>query len=359
MLSCLILAGCIQHRFLTKINLDGSAAHTYEASGDSSDLYDNKITLPSGFWWKVETETSQDTSGRTTYTYRAKLNVPSVRQIPDIYDPEVVRYPEILLRHPIRLERYDALLGVLFLYRQTFINRQKDLKYGNTWDFIDPACQVLMNDSTADSLPKEEKDRLQALYLDGLITWSRQMIHRRCQDVLKRDLELHPEIDFSAEQIQNAEQSAESYILRWAPEDSGMSIMLGQDDLWESVGKPAMTILSEQLKYIGDSSFQADLMTLSDLYQWEYEITKDLEDDDFQVKVILPGFILHDNATQKSGDTLSWEFSGKDFYNEDVRIKAQTLYIRWMPTSLAILVLLTIIIYLIRRSSRRKAGINA
>jgi hypothetical protein len=349
-LMCLLnLSGCIQHRFLTIIHPDGSVTHTYEASGDSADLYDNKITLPSGFWWKIETETSVDTSGQTVYTYRAKLNVPSARNIPESYAPEVAQFPEILLRHPIDIERYDALIGILFRYHQTFINRQKDAKYGNIWDTIDPECRILLDDTKADSLPKEEKERLQALYLDGLIAWSRQMIVRRCHAILKRDLELHPNIALSPEQIKNAEQSVESFTLQWMPEDSGMSILLGEDDLWETLGKPALNNMTEELRYIGDSSFQADLVNLADMYQWEYDITKDLEDDEFQVKIILPGYYISDNAKEKNGDTLSWEFSGKDFYNENVLLKAQSIYVRWIPMSIFGLVVLGLIIWLLRR----------
>ena len=343
------LTGCIQHRFLTIMHLDGSVAHTYEASGDSSDLYDNKITLPSGFWWKIETETSQDTSGKTTYTYRAKLNLNSARGIPDSYAPEVAQFPEILLRHPLEINKYDALVGVLIIYHQTFVNRQKDAKYGNLWDTVDPECEVLMDDSTADSLPKEEKDRLQALYLDGLIAWSRQMILRRCQAILKRDLTLHPDVALTPEQIKNAEQSAERFTLQWVPEDSGMSILLGEDDLWESVGKPALNCMTEELRYIGDSSFQADFANLSDMYRWEYDITKDLEDDEFQVKLVLPGFYISNNAKEKTDDTLSWEFSGKDFYNEDVLLNAKSVYIRWLPMSIFGIVILGLIVWLLRR----------
>ena len=330
----LLPIGCIQHRYLTNIALDGSVHHIYEAAGDSSDLYDGNITLPQGLWWHIDTSVVQDSTGTPIHTYRASMNLRSPRSLPSMYAPESTHSPDIFLRHPISFKRLDGILGVLFLYKQTFLSRQKEAKYGSVWDYVDSQCEVLLDQTKADSLPEEERTRLENLYMDGLIEWTRSMILRRCATVLQRDLEMHPDVSFSTEQLQNALTAARSHLIEWEPEYGGTELLLGDGDLWNTVGKQTLQVISDELNFIGKTTFFADMQMVGDTNQWEFEITKDLEDDEFDVRLILPGYVFHSDADEVAQDTLIWDFSGSDIFNENKIITAYSIYVRWMPLSL-------------------------
>ena len=343
------ITGCIQHRFLSIIKLDGSVSHTYEAIGDSADLYDNNITLPKGFWWDVETEIIQDSSGNPVHIHRARMNLRSPSHLPAVYAPESTHCPEIFLRHPIYFKRVDALFGVVFIFKQTFINRQKQIKYGSIWDYIDPESRELLNSEQTDSLSEDEQARLEEIYLEGLVKWTREMILRRCRLILLKNLEFHQEVSFSPQQIQRAFAKAEESIRQWEPRLNGTELLIGAHDLWESVGKPTLAVISQELEYVGDTTFFTDLSIVSDLYQWEFDITKDLEDDEFDVRISLPGFVFYNNADEKSQDTLTWKFSGTDIFDEDVVLIADTIYVRWLPLVILAIVVLAIIILIFRK----------
>jgi len=345
----LILSGCIQHRYLSDIGFDGSVSHTYEAIGDSADLYDGKITLPTGLWWKVETEVVQDSSGKDIYTYRASMRLRTPRSLPMTYAPETSHCPDIFLRHPVDFRRIDGLFGVLFLYKQTFLNRQKEAKYGSTWDYIDPECQILLEKDKADSLSEEERSRLEDLYLAGLVDWTRAMLLKRCTAALERDLEMHRDVSFTKDQIDDAILAAKSELMKWQPEMGGTELLLGGDDLWDSIGRQALQSVSNRLEFVGNTTFFADLQMLGDMFQWEYEITKDLEDDEFEVRLTLPGYVFRKNTEDVSQDTLIWKFSGTDIFNEDMGITAYSLYVRWLPVLVLGVALAVVIILLLRR----------
>ena len=348
------LNGCIHHRYITTIQPDGSVSHTYESIGDSADLYDDRITLPSGFWWRIETEVDYDSAGDPVHTYRGILNLSSVRYIPISYAPETVRYPEIFLRHPIDYFRFDAGIAILFLYRQTFISRGKEAKYGNILNHLSPEGRTLFDSVSSDSISEEKRSFLEVEYLSGMIDWTRSMMIRRCQAVLSKALEMHPEVTFSAEQLSNAMAIAEDCINHWSSYFDGGSLILGEIELWDSVGKPAMNQMVSALTFVGNTTFFADLEMLGDLYQWEFDITKDLEDDEFDVQITVPGIKFYHNADGKESRALIWQFSGEDFFDTDVVIIAQSIYFRWLPTSILSLIVLAIAAAVIRRKSNRK-----
>jgi hypothetical protein len=346
------LIGCIQHRYLSTIHLDESISHTYEAVGDSADLYDGKITLPTGLWWETETDVEYDSSGNAVHIYRARMNLRSPRHLPQCYAPETTHRPDIFLRHPLYFKRVDTGIGVLFLFRQTFVNRQKDAKYGNIRDYIDPECRALLDGELEDSLSDQERARLESLYLDGLVAWSRAMVLRRCQAILEQNLEFNPDTAFTPKQLKQAMASAEAYVREWVPEDGGIGLLAGDVNLWETLGEPAMSRIIEELTTIGESRFFETLDYLQELDQWGYEITKDLEDDEFLVIITLPGTIFYDNANEKTQDSLTWEFSGTDIFNDDMVLKAYSMHIRWLPVSGLVVLILAAVILI----SRRKTG---
>lgn len=348
-LGAVVLGGCIQHRYLSNIWFDGAVSHTYEAIGDSADLYDGKITLPTGLWWNVETGVVRDSSGNDIYTYRASMRLRTARSLPSFYAPESTHCPEIFLRHPVDFRRIDGWFGVLFLYKQTFQSRQKEVKYGSIWDYVDPECEILLQQDKADSLSEEERSRLEDLYLAGLVDWTRAMLLKRCTAVLERDLAMHRDVSFSQDRIEGALSAARAELAQWEPEMGGTELLLGGEDLWDSIGRRALQSLSDRLEFVGNTTFFADLHMLGDMLQWEYQITKDLEDDEFEVRLTMPGYVFRKNAEDVSRDTLVWEFSGTDIFNEDMIITAESVHVRWLPVILLGLAIVAVLTLFVRR----------
>jgi hypothetical protein len=187
-----------------------------------------------------------------------------------------------------------------------------------------------------------------------LLEWTRAMILRRCAAVLQRDLEMHPDVSFSQEQLQAALIAARTHLLDWEPDYGGTELLLGDGDLWNTVGKQTLQIISNELNFIGKTTFFTDMQTVGDSNQWEFEITKDLEDDEFEIRLALPGYVFHNNADEASQDTLIWDFSGSDIFNDSKVITAYSIYVRPLPIiflSIGCAVIFAIVVFRKRKTA--------
>jgi hypothetical protein len=60
-------------------------------------------------------------------------------------------------------------------------------------------------------------------------------------------------------------------------------------------------------------------------YESKIENIIHLKDDHFKLSLILPGAIFQSNAKTLNGDTLQWEFTLKDFLNQDYNMTAKSM----------------------------------
>ena len=56
----------------------------------------------------------------------------------------------------------------------------------------------------------------------------------------------------------------------------------------------------------------------------EFRTTLNLVDDDFQFSILLPGKLISSNADTIIADTLIWNYSVKDFLNDDLVLSAKS-----------------------------------
>ncbi len=89
-------------------------------------------------------------------------------------------------------------------------------------------------------------------------------------------------------------------------------------------------------------SFYQEIDSIFHYLETEYIITQKLIDDEFEIKLTLPGILQKSNHNELNQDTLKWIFDLKDFMNSDYEIYAfsKTVY----PKRALVLALLSLII---------------
>ena len=56
-----------------------------------------------------------------------------------------------------------------------------------------------------------------------------------------------------------------------------------------------------------------------------FDVAQDLDDENFTVRVTLPGAVIADNGDELEGSTVVWTFSGKDLHDHDLVLVAHSV----------------------------------
>lgn len=92
--------------------------------------------------------------------------------------------------------------------------------------------------------------------------------------------------------------------------------------------------------------FYEEIDSIFNYLETEYKITQLLIDDEFEIKLTLPGILKDSNHEMKNLDTLKWNFELKDFMNSDYVIHASSKVTYNGRTIIAIILSLMMIILL-------------
>ena len=90
------------------------------------------------------------------------------------------------------------------------------------------------------------------------------------------------------------------------------------------------------------------------LLEDELRITLDLDGDDFDFQLILPGILESTNANNIAGDTLSWSFDLTNFMNEDYVMSAKSTINHPDRKKNVLIICMILCIFIIVKQLRKK-----
>jgi len=322
-----IFSGCVEHRYLYRFNLDGSAELTYTARGDSADIHDPAYSLPEAPFYAINTWTELDTAGNPVYNYEAKarFSPDSLPSNPGLREAAGVS-PSILLQHPTTMRPIHLYFLSIFRYEQTFESRRRTTLEGDRWDYIPAECKVL--ESGKDSLlSAEEREALEQKYAAGLLAWNAGRYKLRFREILDTTLARHPDKMPSRERLEGAIQQLEAMLDSYYAALPVVELDLVKLEWWDALEPEVHRILLENLNQIGDTSLQVAALQVSDMLELRRQVDEDLVDESFTVQVDLPGRVLRSNTNTMEKGVLQWRILGQDFEDQDVVLAASSLYL--------------------------------
>lgn len=347
-------SGCIEHHYLYKVNLDGSVDFVYQARGDSLDIYNPHGSFPENPFYKTQVWTEYDSSGVPTYVLEAQANYANGK-LPATIGLREVPWGEILLHHPITISRNSYFFFNLYRYAQTFIGRRSTELEGDRWRYIPEECRVL--ESGGDSLMADtERSVLEEKYAAGMLIWNAERYKMRVRQILERAMQEHPEYQILKEWVDSSLAVTDSLIYAYslAAQLDSTTRSLDQVNLewWGLLSEPLMDVILKNLNTIGDTTFPGELLRISELLELRHQVSEDLLDESYEIRVDLPGRIVKSNANVMDKGVLVWKLFGQDLQEADIALEATSLYL--YPAKIVGFLVLAVAIFLAIKLPNKK-----
>ncbi len=349
-----LMTGCVEHRFFYNFRPEGKCDLTYAAQGDSTDIYHPPIGLPDTLIFQLSARNETDSTGKTTHILEARRTFNS-DHLPSTFALKEVPWTEVLWQHPTRFRCVPLFFVDLNSFQQSFQGRHRDELEGDRWKFIPAECHLL-EESPDSVLQLGQRAQLEEKYAAGLLLWNVERYKLRFRQIVTQALALHPELTIPPAWVDSALTEADSLVEAYSRQVQ-FELPNGELDMlnlewWASLESKGNQVLQQNLNLLGDSSLQAEIPHIAELLELQHQVSEDLTDESFQVKVSVLGWVFKTNSGERLGAALLWKFSGADLQNRDISLKAASLY--FYPDRSALLLFLIILLaalgkYLVKR----------
>ena len=306
----LFVFGCVEHYFLFKVSPNGSYEVHYSAHGNKNDLENQDFPMPTNNWLIHSTLNEIEAE---SYDYGAKRFFKRNEPFPITFFNSDSIYFESLLKHPIKIKHSNWFFGENFSFSGTFKGRSVKNKY----PLINKIIQVKET--------QPEKWLHEALSFLLHETLNRTNIEWNTKPIIKKELNNWIDNELNAINDSTLFEELEYY------KNLGLDLIM----------QPAPPNLYSKM----DSIFK--------LLEDELRITLDLDGDEFDFQIILPGELEKTNADKINGDTLSWSFDLENFMNEDYEMNAESSINHPKRKKFGIIILIIFCIIIIRRQIRK------
>lgn len=352
------IIGCLEREVTIIINNDGSCDYSFHARGDKEDLYDQKCLLPEGDPWTIKEFTTVERKD-TVYHCQAKRHFDSAAQLPQNLAPPETKNPGVYLQHPVTFFRRDYFFITYYSFRQTYQSRDKIEKYGGPNDFYPTSAVDTTSGELKKELSREDKDSLE---IEAYLGWYNQVVLDWFKKALNQALKESKTLGIKPLDIKKAEEALEFYIADFFSISKTEAILSGDWPQWDDVKAGGLEVIGKQLELAGKATLRNAFEETFDKLQMEFNITQDLEDENFKIAIIFPGELRRIQGGKVNRDTARWEFSGEDIMDEDYTIFFESRLvhdIRIVITTTLFVLLVSAIIWWVNRRKGRIAKYEA
>ena len=303
-----IFNGCVKNTISIYVEPSGGFNMTINAHGMKDDILDNDFPLPENNQWNIIS--TIDSNDVDTYDVSAIKHFNPNEYIPENFHINKKNKVHPLLKHTINVNHSNWILYKKYSININFTSRIVDKKY--------PKFMKIINDLESPG--------------HG---WAEEILSYIFKETLNRT-----NIEFNQKAIIG--KDLDTWILREISTKSDSLIIQSFYDLKEE----GLDLIMHPLNPI----FYTEIDSTFNYLQQEYEITKSLIDDEFEIRLYLPGKLKESNHQDNSMDTLIWNFTLKDFMDKDYSIYATSgIYYKGRTIVTIVLSLLVLIILLFRR----------
>ena len=350
----LLYCGCIEHRFMYKFDRQGVCDFSYQARGDSLDIYEPEGSYPASPLFLVQTSTEIDSSGNETHILEAQTRIWG-DSLPRTLGLKEVPFAEVFLKHPGELTRTPLFFMTFYNFECRFEGRRRSELEGDRWEFIPEECRRLESgeDST---LSNDERQILEEKYAAGMLLWNRERYKLRTREILETSLANRPEADLPQQWVDSALVEADSLIDAYASSIAVIDLDLVNLEWWDELEPRINQVLTENLNMIGDTILHGEIVYVSELLEMRHQVTEDLMDESFEVRADLPGRVINDNSMAMEVGVLIWKFNGEDLADNDVLMRATSLYL--FPGRIAGVLVLALAIFLAVKLRKPKTAME-
>ncbi len=331
------LSGCLEHRYtITALPNDGLNL-AYQARGDLPDLEDGLDLFPDTLRWHLA-RTVEEKEDETTHILSGEIDIVGYSLLESTFDWRKSLQDSIYFLPQFSLKKDTGLFGVRYLFQCLLLSRDFDLKYGDVWKYAPPECRVLEDNPEQSGLGSEDIEELEEKFAAASIQWNIDRYKNRLFKVwvaLKMSGAFIPDTSDAVFSIALAGWSDD---LRLFLNDLDIPDPKVVDLEWWGEVKPMFLGRLVDLCGIDNAVLIRDL---SVAIEKEYQISKDLKDDNFTFSVNIDGQTITTNGKKAEDGYYTWEVPGSNILNDSKVIELETYSFNlWRISASAILALM-------------------
>mgnify|MGYP001337050133 CR=1 FL=1 len=308
----LLFYGCVEHKFFFQISPKGTYEVHYSAHGDKMDLLDHDFPIPTDNKWSIHSTLNEIEV--ESYDYSANRIFKRNEKFPVSFFNSDSIYLGSLLKHPISIHHSNWFFWETYSFIGRFEGRFIEKKY--------PLITQLIE---AKDAPPEK--------------W----IHEALSFLLLETLN-------QTEMEWNIRPIVESELKKWIEDELQTvndSILFEELDYYKNLGLDVIMQPSSPNLY-------SEMDSIFKLLEDELRITLELDGDEFDFQLILPGILESTNANNIAGDTLSWSFDLTNFMNEDYVMSAKSTINHSHRKLFGMIISIILSIFIIVKQLRKK-----
>ena len=318
-----LLGGCLEREEEVRVNPDGSMDVRHIIHGDLADLEGGAASLPGVAHYTIERAVRRPGADDEEHVLTARAHF-APDEYPDSFARPGDAFATTAMRFTtdVRVQTEGNTTTYLFVRRYR-PRRWADYEYHWRRAFPDEVQKILDSGPIETRKASELRRVLEAIreFESGKnCTWAREALKTvgvKEDDRLLAELATAGAIDeFCQNELHSGGLEA---LLRESPEEIERRALALQEQLDEISTASAATAL--QLDAVDRDRYLQELRRL----RQDFDVTQDLEDENFKVRVTLPGMVVSHNGESRFGNTVTWEFDGKDLRDREMVLIARSV----------------------------------
>lgn len=311
-ISVIFFTSCVETIIYVQVHPNGRYNINFITKGDSTDVFNHDFPHPAGPVWITNVEkipgedddiwvmkTSGMANGALLFTAREDSLT--------------------ALQHPLQVERKEGYFTTRYTLRNVFKGRQVYRKY--------PAFGRSLQESDKDST-----------------RWLDEALYYMCTAAIS-DLQNDPETSINSDLSERVLNHIHNTLAR-----------VSQKDLFEELVNK-QNFIDQMLKPFNNDlpqGYGTLLNKSTDKYEEELRLTSNLQDDQFQYRVLMPGAVTSTNADTIINDTLMWSFGLQQYINDDYVIEAASIVYSPQRIQIAILISAVLVLAILYLAYKRR-----
>ncbi len=317
-LSLLVLPACLKRREIVTIDGEGRIRIQHSLQGDEADLDRGPDAMPTGKPWRTSRAKWLKEDGTEEHRLEASATFANAAEVPTSFAPDDDRAGSLVFETSLREVRVEETRRV-FLFRRVYRARP--------WADYDQLFRSRVPDDLAEKLEKpgdigrlegDDQERALQVLVDyeiaKMVLWARTAI---------AGLDLHDEFGplLATHRIRTALEAWRRENL--GPEQVSGFMSLGDQALVatceDMVAATKEIIRREAAAVLGaDPRWNAILFErLRAAAEKEHDVSQDLQDEDFELVLKLPGTLVTDGGGTMTDAGLRFRFRGRDLLDRN------------------------------------------
>ena len=296
-----LFTGCVEHIFFIKIEPNGNYNINYQCNGNLDDLKNYDFPIPDLPNWEI---TSPIKKKNKSYFFSSNKNFNNNEITLDNFSSNDSVPYAARVKHPINIYKTNYLFFETITFKCSFKSRQAYYKYPTLTNWInDP------DNRTENTIKEILKYIINQSIDDANLSFN-------IYPIIKNDVNKWYQNKIS---------------------DLSDSIIFNNFENFITQGG---NIIKSNL-----INKTTNIDSIINIYKMEADITMNLIDDDFNIKINIPNKIFSHNADTIINDTLIWKFSVNDFLNNDKELFTYSYKIIYLNMLIFLLSVLFLFIY--------------